>query len=154
MQPQQPYTPPPQQPPTPPAPPATAPSRSRTTVVLLSVVAGLVLGAGATGAVWALRADGVSADGSSAAADARAACRALAGFDEARYTERGAGGDIAVNRYSAAGTLSTAAAAGDARYKPLAEAVRRSQERHSRLFEFDAEAKKDLGEARTICEDL
>ncbi|MEU7069801.1 hypothetical protein AB0B30_05480 [Streptomyces narbonensis] len=148
----------PQQPNTPPVPafaPA-APERPRggTKAVVLSLVGGLVVGAAAMGGVWALSADGASADGTSAAADARAACRALDGFDEDRFTEKGAGGDIALNRYSAAGTLSASAAAGDATYKPLAQAIRRSQERHSLMFEFDATAKKDLGEARTICANL
>ncbi|QES23934.1 hypothetical protein DEJ46_36460 [Streptomyces venezuelae] len=122
--------------------------------MLLSLVGGLVLGAAAMGAVWALSADGASVDGTSAVSDARAACRALDGFDEDRYVEKGAAGEIAVNRYAAAGTLSASAAAGDAKYKPLAQTIRRSQDRHSRMFEFDATAKKDLNQARTMCEKL
>ncbi|MGW3561974.1 hypothetical protein ACWDNT_32585, partial [Streptomyces sp. NPDC000963] len=60
----------------------------------------------------------------------------------------------AVNRYAAADSLSTSAAAGDARYKPLAEAVRTSRQRFSMVFRFDETVKKDLDRARTFCEDL
>lgn len=118
------------------------------------LVVGLVVGAGAVGAAWALNGDGTTGEGSTAAGDARAACQALDGFDEARYTAKGSAGDIAVNRYAAAGAFAASAAAGDARYKPLAQAIRRSQDRHARVFEFDAAAKKDLDEARGICRDL
>lgn len=125
--------------------------RARTGAVVLALVGGLVLGAAGTGAVWALATDG---GGGTAAADARAACEALDGFDEGTYLEKGAVGEIALNRYAAAGALSASAAAGDAAYKPLAQAIRRSQERHNQVFEFDATVKKDLAQARTLCEDL
>ncbi|WP_055701565.1 MULTISPECIES: hypothetical protein [Streptomyces] len=118
------------------------------------LVVGLVVGAGAVGGAWALSGDGASSEGATAAGDAHAACQALDGFDEAQYTEKGSVGDIAVNRYAAAGAFAAAAAAGDAQYKPLSQAIRRSQERHARVFEFDAAAKKDLDKARGICRDL
>ncbi|MFI0898118.1 hypothetical protein [Streptomyces sp. NPDC020983] len=147
MQSQQPATgAPPAVPPAPPQP------RRRTAATALALVAGLVLGAGAVGAGWALSGgDGAPAAGTSPAGDARAACQALGGFEESAYGTKGPEGDIAVNRYAAAGALSAAAAAGDASYEPLAGAVRRSQERHARVFAFDAQARHDLDEARRIC---
>ncbi|MFJ7128902.1 hypothetical protein [Streptomyces sp. NPDC098101] len=147
MQPQQPHT----------APAPTAPARPRdphrTRTVVLSLIAGLVLGAAGTGVAWALSGNTASSGGG-AAGDARAACRALDGFDPAKYTEKGPAGEIALNRYAAADALSASAAAGDARYKPLAQAVRGSRERLSVAFEFNAEVKKELDRARALCEDL
>ncbi|MFI7006278.1 hypothetical protein [Streptomyces sp. NPDC050145] len=136
--------------------PAASPApRGRTTALLVPLLVGLVLGGGGVAAAWALTGDsGATAGGTAPADDARAACRALDGFDAKKYGTKGAEGDIAVNRYSAAGTLSAAAAAGDSRYRPLAEAVRRAQNRQSRVFEFDATVKKDLEKARGICADL
>ncbi|GAA3380892.1 hypothetical protein GCM10020367_70030 [Streptomyces sannanensis] len=122
---------------------------------MLSLVAGLVLGAAGMGAAWAMSADSNSpAAGGTPAADARAACEALDGFDAGKYTEKGSGGEIALNRYAAAGALSASAAAGDAKYKELAQAIRRSQDRHAQVFEFDATVKKDLDQAREICRGL
>ncbi|MFF7850238.1 hypothetical protein ACWDUX_06700 [Streptomyces sp. NPDC003444] len=143
----------PQQPHTVPAPTAPAPSSHRTRTVVLSLIAGLVLGAAGTGVAWALSGDTASA-GEGAAGDARAACRALDGFDPAKYTEKGPAGEIALNRYGAADALSASAAAGDARYEPLAQAVRGSRARLSATFEFNAEVKKELDRARALCEDL
>ncbi|MFE5731740.1 hypothetical protein ACFQ7A_12660 [Streptomyces sp. NPDC056528] len=145
MQPQQPYRPP----------ATTAPEqpRNRTRSVALPLLAGLLLGVAGTGAAWILSA-GDGPVGKGPEGDARSACRALDGFDPAKYTEAGPAGEIAVNRYAAAGVLSASAAAGDARYKPLAEAVRRSQQRLSLLSRFDATGKKDLDRARAFCEDL
>ncbi|MFF5454910.1 hypothetical protein ACFY40_27305 [Streptomyces sp. NPDC012950] len=145
----------PQQPHTAPVPTAPAQSSPRTRTVVLSLIAGLVLGAAGTGVAWALSGDTASASaGGGAAGDARAACRALDGFDPAKYTEKGPAGEIALNRYAAADALSASAAAGDARYKPLAQAVRGSRERLSVAFEFNAEVKKELDRARALCEDL
>ncbi|MFG1807775.1 hypothetical protein [Streptomyces sp. NPDC049040] len=113
---------------------------------------GLVLGAGGVGAGWALSGDSSApAAGSDPAGDARAACQALDGFDESKFAAKGPDGDIALNRYAAAGALSASAAAGDREYKPLAQAIRRSQDRHAQVFDFDAQVKQDLAEARRIC---
>ncbi|MFF2773914.1 hypothetical protein ACFVU3_03320 [Streptomyces sp. NPDC058052] len=135
------------------APSSTPGAPRRRTGVVLALAAGLALGAGAVGAVWAANGAGTPAGGT-AAADARAACQALDGFDETAYTEQGPRGDIAINRYAAAGALSASAAAGDARYKELAETIRRSQDGHSRSFVFDGAVKKDLDRARAICASL
>ncbi|MFF3641490.1 hypothetical protein [Streptomyces sp. NPDC002564] len=139
-----------------PAPPPVTTGRPgrRTSTAAVWLAVGLLVGAGAVGAAWALDGGGASADGADAAGDARAACQALDGFDEGAYTKKGTAGEIAMNRFAAAGAFAGAAAAGDERYKPLAEAVRRTQERHARLFAFDAEAKRDLAEARGFCRDL
>ncbi|WP_159072702.1 hypothetical protein [Streptomyces formicae] len=150
MQPQQDHPAPP--PPT--APTATARSRGRTATAAVWLAVGLVIGGGGVGAAWALNGDGTTSESGTAAADAHAACEALDGFDESRYTEKGPTGEIAVNRYAAAGAFSASAAAGDERYEPLAQAIRRSQERHARVFDFDAAAKRDLDKARGICRDL
>ncbi|MCX4825647.1 hypothetical protein OG883_38535 [Streptomyces sp. NBC_01142] len=117
---------------------------------------GLLVGGGGVGAAWALSDDSGSAPvtESGPAGDARAACQALDGFDEAKYGAKGADGDIALNRYAAAGVLSASAAAGDAKFKPLAQAIRRSQDRHAQVFDFDEMVKKDLDEARRICKGL
>ncbi|MFD6422311.1 hypothetical protein [Streptomyces sp. NPDC060198] len=125
-------------------------NRART--VLLPLVAGLVLGAAGTGVAWALS-GGDAPSGGGPAADARAACQALDGFDPGRFTAKGSAGEIAYNRYAAAGVLSASAAAGDARYEPLAKAIRHSQDRHAITFEFDATVMKDLDHARALCED-
>ncbi|MFF2507551.1 hypothetical protein ACFVTY_29830 [Streptomyces sp. NPDC058067] len=131
------------------------PPRSRTTTVVVSLLLGLVLGGAGVAVAWSLSdGSGSSAEGYRPADDARAACRALDGFDESKYTGKGAEGEIALNRYAAAGALSASAAAGDTEYQPLAQAIRRSQERHARMFDFDEKAKKDLGEARRICKGL
>lgn len=143
----------PHQPPVPSAPTAPVHPGKRTRTVVLPLIAGLVLGASGASAAWALTADSTSAD-ATPAADARAACQALAGFDPDKYTEKGSAGEIALNRYVAAGASSASAAAGDAQYKPLADAIRRSQDRYARVFEFDATVKKDLDHARSLCNDL
>ncbi|MFD6618760.1 hypothetical protein ACFWFB_26245 [Streptomyces albidoflavus] len=150
MQPQQPHTAPAQTPsPTAPRP------RNRTATVAVSLVAGLVIGAAAVTAAWLLNdGDSSATTEAGAAGDARAACQALDGFDESAYAQKGPAGEIALNRYAAAGALSASAAAADATYKPLAEAVRRSQVRHARVFEFDATVKRDLEKARSFCQDL
>lgn len=122
--------------------------------MVVSLVVGLVIGAGGVGAAWLLGGDDSAPAEGGAAGDARAACQALDGFDESKYTQKGAAGEIALNRYAAAGALSASAAADDATYKPLAEAIRRSQLRHARVFEFDATAKGDLDKARKLCGDL
>lgn len=64
---------------------------------------------------------------------------------------QGACREVALNRYAAAGALSASAAAGDPRYKELAQTIRRSQERHAQVFTFDTQVKKDLAKAREIC---
>ncbi|MFF0483258.1 hypothetical protein [Streptomyces sp. NPDC004435] len=153
MQPQEPYPHTPFNAPPVPSTPPPGPVGKRTGVVVLALAAGLALGAGGVGAFWALSGDGASGGGT-AAADARAACQALDGFDEKKYTDQGPAGTIALNRYAAAGTLSAAAAAGDASFKELAETIRRSQERHNMTFQFDETVKKDLDRARAICDDL
>ncbi|MGW2210783.1 hypothetical protein [Streptomyces sp. NPDC001781] len=146
MQPQQPST-------LTPASPSYEHPGTRTKTVVLCLVAGLVLGAAGMGAAWAMNADSDSPAGG-AAADARAACKALDGFDPEKYTAKGAAGDVAINRYVAAGALSASAAAGDPEYKELAQTIRRSQNRYALVFGFDATAKKDLNRAREICRTL
>lgn len=128
---------------------------TRTRTVVLSLVAGLVLGAAGMGAAWAMNADSDSpVAGGTPAADARAACEALDGFDPAKYTDNGPAGEVALNRYAAAGALSASAAAGDAKYKELAQTIRHSQNRHAQVFDFDATVRKDLDQAREICRSL
>ncbi|MFD4721755.1 hypothetical protein ACFWOY_19965 [Streptomyces sp. NPDC058423] len=133
------------------------PSTARRRSLIVALVIGLVIGGGGVGAVWVLsddtsgRADPTA---SGPAADARAACHALDGFDESKYAVEGPVGDIALNHWGAAGALSAAAAAGDARYKLLAQAMRSSQDRYAQAFKFSDDVKKELAEARRICEGL
>ncbi|MFH8477192.1 hypothetical protein [Streptomyces sp. NPDC018000] len=130
-------------------------SRSRTAVVVVSLLLGLALGGGAVAIAWVLSDNSSSSvEGVGPRGDASAACRALDGFDESKYIAKGSAGEIAVNRYAAAGVLSASAAAGDATYRPLAQAIRRSQDRHAQAFDFDEKVKKDLDEARSICKGL
>ncbi|MEU6663143.1 hypothetical protein [Streptomyces sp. NPDC046821] len=152
MEPQQPYSAPAQAA----APVAPPPARNRTTAVVVSLLLGLVVGGGGVALAWSLTggSGSAAAEGTTAVGDARAACQALDGFDESKYVTRGPDGEIALNRYAAAGALSASAAAGDPKYQPLAQAIRRSQDRHARVFAFDAQVKKDLSEARGICKDL
>ncbi|WP_241518994.1 hypothetical protein [Streptomyces sp. CB03238] len=149
--------PPPSATPVPPStPPASAPApHRRTGSVIAALLFGLVLGGGGVGAAWALNDERDSpAAGAGPAGDARAACQALDGFDESKYVAKGPDGDVAINRYAAAGALSASAAAGDATYKPLAQAIRRSQDLHAQVFGFNEEVKSHLREARRICEGL
>jgi hypothetical protein len=115
---------------------------------------GLLAGGGAVGAAWALSDDDRAATASAPADDARDACRALGGFDESKYVSEGPEGDIAVNRFAAAGALSASAAAGDKQYKPLAEAIRRAQLLHAKTFDFGKDVKRELAKARDACGDL
>ncbi|MEU8828169.1 hypothetical protein [Streptomyces sp. NPDC048636] len=151
MQPQ-----PPDSAPTPPtaATPSAPPSHRPAGPLVAALAVGLLLGAGGVGAAWALGGDDGDTPGSGPTGDAHAACGALDGFDPAKYGAKGEDGVIALNRYAAAGTLAASAAAGDTRYKPLAEAIRRSQDRHLREFEFTAAVRKDLDKARSLCDDL
>ncbi|MGW3509958.1 hypothetical protein [Streptomyces sp. NPDC000994] len=139
--------------PVPPASPAPAPSRRPGVAPAVALVAGLLAGGGAVGAAWALSDDGRST-ANSPADDARDACRALSGFDESKYGAKGPEGDIALNRFAAAGVLSASAAAGDKRYEPLAESVRRAQALHAQTFDFGKEVKEELVKARDACGDL
>ncbi|MEU9774325.1 hypothetical protein [Streptomyces sanyensis] len=138
-----------------PAPASSGQQGTRRKTVALSLLAGLVLGVAGTGAVWAMGADSDSpAAAGTPAADAHAACEALAGFDAGQYLDEGPAGEIALNRYAAARALSASAAAGDTTYKELAQTIRRSQDRHAQVFDFDATVKKDLDRAREICRGL
>ncbi|MCT2593435.1 hypothetical protein LHJ74_26605 [Streptomyces sp. N2-109] len=147
-----------QQPPAPPIP--TGPHSSdgaprRTGLLVAALTLGLLLGGAGVGAAWAITGDeGESTSKTGPAADARGACDALAGFDESKYPAKGDEGLVALNRWNGAITLSAAAAAGDPAYKSLSESLSRAQQRHARLFEFDAKAKKDLAKARRICADI
>ncbi|MCN9243675.1 hypothetical protein NGF19_23285 [Streptomyces sp. RY43-2] len=134
--------------------PASAAPRRPGLVPVALLVTGLLVGGGAVGAAWALSGGDGAATGSAPADDARDACRALDGFDESKYISKGPESEIAVNRFTAAGALSQAAAAGDKQYKPLAEAVRRAQDLHARTFEFGKEVKQELATARNVCADL
>ncbi|MHC3451519.1 hypothetical protein [Streptomyces prasinus] len=145
-QPQQPY-----QAPVPPPPPA-APARSRGPLVAALLV-GLLVGGGGVGATWALT-GGPSGAGGSAGDDARGACDALAGVDESKFSTKGKAGELAMYRFAGAFDLSTAAAAGDSSYEPLAKALGRARHRHLQVFEVDAEVKKELARARGICAGL
>ncbi|POX63092.1 hypothetical protein C3492_13055 [Streptomyces sp. Ru62] len=119
-----------------------------------ALVVGFVLGAGGVGTAWALSGGDGSAD-SGAAGDARQACDALRGFDESDLAADGAKREIAFDRLGAAAVLSTAAAAGDREFKPLAEAMSRVQNRLLRFADLsEPEAQKELKTARSVCAGL
>ncbi|MFE6286260.1 hypothetical protein [Streptomyces sp. NPDC057877] len=140
-------------PPVPSAPPVPVePPRRPWPPLAAALVVGLLLGGGGVGAAWALGGD----DGSSGAAgDARDGCQALDGFEESDYTADGAKGEIAMNRFAAATVLSASAAAGDAEFKPFAEAMREAQNQYARTFDLaNGKVQKPLKTARAFCADL
>ncbi|MEU7378903.1 MULTISPECIES: hypothetical protein [unclassified Streptomyces] len=117
------------------------------------LVIGLLAGGGAVGAAWGLSGGGRT--GTSAPADdARDACRALDRLDEAKLKTNGSEFDVAIYRLAGATDLSASAAAGDRRYKPLAEAVLRVMSGYERSHDIDKEGKRDLQKARDICAGL
>lgn len=147
----------PQQPPPSHIPPADAPAspapRKTSRTLAAALIAGILIGGAGVGVAWAVSGDGSSAN--DAAGDARDACHALSGFEPSDYIAKGAKGEVAMNRFGAAITLSVAAAAGDSQYKPLEKALRTAQYRHASTFDFgDSEVKKNLDKARQICDDL
>ncbi|MEU6455194.1 hypothetical protein [Streptomyces sp. NPDC047065] len=133
-------------------PAAAPPARSRWPLAA-AVLVGLLIGAGGVGAAWALTGD-ETVGGDGARGDARGACDALAAMDESKLATRGKAGEQALYRFAAAFDLSTAAAAGDSSYEPLAKAVSGAHQRHRQVFEVDAGVKAKLTEARGICADL
>ncbi|KES08448.1 hypothetical protein BU52_05330 [Streptomyces toyocaensis] len=122
-----------------------------------ALLIGVLVGGAGVGVAWALT-GGTPDTGSGPRGDARGACEALAGMDEAkllpkkkvREQER----EQALYRFAGAFDLATAAAAGDAAYEPLAEAITRAHNRHRQVFQVDTEVKKELAEARRICAGL
>ncbi|MGW3563706.1 hypothetical protein ACWDSL_07365 [Streptomyces sp. NPDC000941] len=133
--------------------PAAAPApRKSPRALAAALIVGILIGGAGVGVAWAVSGDS-SAGG--AAGDARDACRALSGFEPSDYVAKGAKGEIAMNRFGAAITLSASAAAGDAQYKPLAKALLIAQNQHARTFDFgNSEVKKNLDKAHQICDDL
>ncbi|ADI11455.1 hypothetical protein SBI_08337 [Streptomyces bingchenggensis BCW-1] len=136
-----------------PAAPATAPApRKSPRALAAALIVGILIGGAGVGVAWAVSGDS-SAGG--AAGDARGACDALSGFEPSDYVAKGAKGEIALNRFGGAITLSAAAAAGDARYKPLAKALLIARNQHAATYDFgNSEVKKNLDKARQICDDL
>ncbi|MFI1827036.1 hypothetical protein ACH41E_11415 [Streptomyces sp. NPDC020412] len=135
--------------------PTSQPSGLRINPLVGALLVGLLLGGGGVGAVWALSDDdNGSTKEPSGASDARAGCQALAGFKESLWLDQGSAGDVHRNRFAAAGSLTASAAAVDPSYEELAEALRRAQQRHMQVFEFDDETKKDLAKARELCKEL
>ncbi|MEV7421829.1 MULTISPECIES: hypothetical protein [unclassified Streptomyces] len=118
---------------------------------MIALAVGLVLGGGGVGAAWALSGGG---EEPGARADAVAACAALDGFDESKYMTKGPAGEVASHRWGAAYSLSRAAAAGDAAYKPLATTLQEATDRIMMTFKVDAEVKAGIGKARDLCADL
>ncbi|MEU5979479.1 hypothetical protein [Streptomyces sp. NPDC047315] len=141
--------------PTPPPAPNSPPPGRRTGALVGALLVGLFLGGAGVGTAWALSGDdGGSSGEPSGADDARAGCQALAGFKESLWLDQGRTGDVHRNRFAAAGALTASAAAVDPSYDALAEALRRAQQRHMQVFEFDDETKKDLAKARELCKEL
>jgi hypothetical protein len=135
------------------APAAATPVRRFKPALAVALVAGLVVGAGGTGAVWALTGGGASTGG--AFDDARHACDALQGFHESDNMDDATKRDVALNRLAGAVVLSAAAAAGDREFKPLADAMQRVQNQQVRFADFTApEPQKDLKMARSLCSRL
>ncbi|GAA4656064.1 hypothetical protein GCM10023347_00820 [Streptomyces chumphonensis] len=141
----------PQHPPIAPVPYPPAPPRKRTGLVLAALAAGLVLGAGAVGTVWAVVANDTPSD---ARADAEAACGALDRFDPDLLLDEGPDGLTHNYRWSSAMTLAQGAAEADARYRPLAERLLKARDAFHREFELSGEAMDHLDEARRLCAEL
>lgn len=127
--------------------------------LVAALVIGVLAGAAGVGATWVVTRDDTADTprtklATAARGDARGACDALAHFDESKFTAKGDEGLVAFNRWGGAVMLSAAAAADDPAYKPLSDALNRAQRRQVRVFDFDAEVKKDVAEARRICTDI
>ncbi|EFE71536.1 hypothetical protein ABZ918_06525 [Streptomyces viridosporus] len=75
-------------------------------------------------------------------------------MDESKSSTEGKAGEQALYRFAGAFDLATAAAAGASSYEPLAKAITRAHNRHRRVFEVDAEVKKEPAKARRICAGL
>lgn len=133
--------------------PASPAPRKASRTLAAALLGGILIGGAGVGVAWAVSGGGSSAN--DAAGDARDACRALSGFEPSDYFKKGSKSEIAMNRFGAAGVLSAAAAAGDAQYKRLAEALRLAQNAHAVTYDFnDSRVKKNLDKARQICDDL
>ncbi|WP_431783294.1 hypothetical protein [Streptomyces chumphonensis] len=138
----------PQHPPIAPVPYPPAPPRKRTGLVLAALAAGLVLGAGAVGTVWAVVANDTPSD---ARADAEAACGALDRFDPDLLLDEGPPGLVHTYRWGGAVTLADAAAETDEGYRPLAESLRAARNTFQTEFGVTAEVTDHLDEARRLC---
>ncbi|MEU3601934.1 hypothetical protein ABZ714_24940 [Streptomyces sp. NPDC006798] len=144
----------------PPAPAPPDPPRRDKGPLIVAALAGLLIGAGAVGGVWAVAGD--EADGGSGRAgsptakdDARAACEALAGVDESALIPKKSGDSQApMLRFSAAYASSGAAADRDRAHQPLHDAIRKAQAIIAGRFALDDEAKGHLKTARGICDKL
>ncbi|MEV6108456.1 hypothetical protein AB0M28_27685 [Streptomyces sp. NPDC051940] len=133
-----------------PAPVMPPPARRSAGPLVLAAAVGVLLGAAGVGAAWAF-----SGGETGAAADARDACRALDEVDMGDFGAKGAPGDVAVNRFAAAVSLSASAAAGDPDFKGLAKAVAQAQRELQVTFDPRSDKMRArLDKARGICADL
>lgn len=122
---------------------------------MAALLAGLLVGGAGVGAAWALTGGDSTRDGNAGAdSDAHGACAALVGLDESKILAKGKQGEQALYRFAGAVDLATAAAAGDSAYDPLAETLTRARNRYQQVFGVDADVKKDLAEARSLCDGL
>ncbi|UQS22909.1 hypothetical protein L1857_08805 [Amycolatopsis thermalba] len=124
--------------------PAPAPRR-RWPLVMVALVVGLVVGAGAVGLVW------IGSGPDAAGSDAEAACAAVARTTALDPQTQYAG----FQRWGAAAQLAAAAAEQEPRYRTLADALQAPVDIVMRSFaaagpEFDAA----VARARSACADL
>jgi hypothetical protein len=122
------------------------PSRSKRAIVV-AVLAGLVIGGGGVGLAWALTA---KSDPTGTDADAQAVCGILARTpDPVNFDQFGLAD---AERWAAAGNLADAVAAVNARYRPLADALR---DAHNAVTQLDLpNVRSAAGKARQLCANL
>lgn len=126
-------------------PPAQVPA-PRWPMLVIGLVVGLVLGGGGVALGWLLSGPG---SGDTAAADVGAACAALERTPSELDPEKNFAG---FRRLGAAAELAAAAAEADAKYQPLADAVRRPIDIFQRTFGADSpEFAEAMAKARQAC---
>lgn len=136
--------------------PPSVPVRSSTghRLVLVALVLGLVLGAAAVGLTWFVSGRTAAATElppSDAGTDAVTACAALARIPTVAVSS--AGRSPAYYRLAGAASLAQAAAAGDARYRSLADALTKVVDIAQRSLD-DTQAARAMDSARAACANL
>jgi hypothetical protein len=119
--------------------------------VLLALVLGLVLGAGAVGLSWFLTvASGAEPMEGAAPRDAASACSALARVPDLSFPITG--GDAAgLSRLSAAALLAESASAEDSRYRTLSDALRTAADTAESAAVTEQSFQQAISTARVAC---
>ncbi|MPZ80730.1 MAG: hypothetical protein GEV28_10170 [Actinophytocola sp.] len=118
--------------------------------MVVGLVVGLVVGAGAVGLTWTLVGGGEADAG--APADAAAACAILDRNGSADLLETE--DETPLRRFGAAVELAALAAGQDDRYRPLDEALQEARALLVERFESGEEFEAAVAKAKELCADL